>query len=303
MDKLTSMAVFAKSAELGSFAAAAQALEMSSQMVAKHVAALETSLGITLLNRTTRRQSLTDIGRAYYDRCKMVLAEVDAADSLAQEMHSQPKGLLRVSAPMTFGSFSLAPFVTRYLARYPEVKIDLSLSDRYVDPLEDGYEILIRIGELEDSSLIARPLAPYRLIACAAPSYLARHGAPEIPADLSLHDCLAYTYGASTIRCRWIFTQNDMTHEIEVNGRLRSDNWKALLHAATEGFGIILGPEDVMEPEIKAGRLVRILPDYVGPSRPMHVLYPSQRKPTAKIRSFIEALIDEFGTKCLARET
>lgn len=296
MDKLTSMGVFAKSAELGSFAAAAQALGMSAQMVAKHVAALETCLGVTLLNRTTRRQSLTDIGRAYYDRCKVVLAEVDAADSLAQEMLSQPQGVLRVSAPMTFGAFSLTPFVTRYLARYPEVKIDLSLSDRYVDPVEEGIEILIRIGELEDSSLIARRLAPYKLIACASPSYLAQQGMPETPADLSRHDCLAYTYGSSTMPCRWVFTQHGIAHEIQVNGRLRSDNWKALLHAATEGFGITLGPEDVLAPEIKAGRLVRILPDHEGPSRPMHVLYPSHRRPTAKIRSFIDALIGEFGT-------
>lgn len=295
MDKLVSMGVFAKSAELGSFAAAAQALDISPQMVAKHVAGLEADLGLTLINRTTRRQSLTDIGLAYYDRCKVVLAEVEAADALAQEMLSQPKGVLRISAPITFGAFSLAPFVTRYLARYPDVQIDLSLSDRYVDPIEDGYEVLIRIGELEDSSLIARPLTPYKLIACTSPSYLAQHGEPETPEDLLHHDCLAYMNGRSAMPCRWAFTKNSSTHEVKINGRLRSDNWKALLHAATEGFGITLGPADVLVPEINAGRLVQVLPDYMGPSRPMHVLYPSHRKPTAKIRSFIEALVSAFG--------
>ncbi|WP_028534477.1 LysR family transcriptional regulator [Paludibacterium yongneupense] len=297
MDKLTSMSVFARSAELGSFAAAAQALGMSAQMVAKHVASLEASLGVTLLNRTTRRQHLTDIGRAYYDRCKLVLAEVDGADSLAQQMLSQPQGVLRVSAPVTFGVFSLTPFVTRYLARYPEVKLDLSLSDRFVDPVEEGFEILIRIGELEDSSLIARPLAPYKLLVCASPSYLAERGIPETPEDLSLHDCLAYSHWSSTMPCRWVFRQNGIAQEIQVSGRLRSDNWKALLHAATEGFGITMGPADVLAAEIQAGRLVRILPDHEGPSRPMHVLYPSNRRPTAKIRSFIDALIAEFGAK------
>ena len=295
MDKLVSMGVFAKSAELGSFAAAAQALNISPQMVAKHVAGLEADLGLTLINRTTRRQSLTDIGLAYYDRCKVVLAEVEAADALAQEMLSHPKGVLRVSAPITFGAFSLAPFVTRYLASYPDVQIDLSLSDRYVDPIEDGYEILIRIGELEDSSLIARPLAPYKLIACASPSYLVQRGEPETPEDLLHHDCLAYMNATSPMPSRWAFTKNSSTHEIKINGRLRSDNWKALLHAATEGFGITLGPADVLRPEINAGRLVQVLPDYMGPSRPMHVLYPSHRKPTAKIRSFIDALVSAFG--------
>jgi len=297
MDKLTSMGVFAKSVELGSFAAVAQAIDMSPQMVAKHVASLEAELGVTLLNRTTRRQNMTDIGRAYYDRCKLVLAEVDAADSLAEEMLSQPQGVLRVSAPMTFGAFSLAPFVTDYLSRYQEVKIDLSLSDRFVDPVEEGFEVLIRIGELENSSLIARPLAPYKLVACAAPSYLAQRGVPETPDDLIRHDCLAYSYWSSSMPCRWIFSRHGLSQEIQVTGRLRSDNWKALLHAATEGFGITMGPEDVLAKEIQAGRLIRILPDYEGPSRPMHVLYPANRRPTAKIRSFIEALIGKFGAQ------
>lgn len=295
MDTLTGMGVFVRTVELGSFAAAAQALGMSAQMVAKHVAGLENRLGATLLNRTTRRQSLTDIGRAYYQRCKTVLADVEAADALARDMLSQPQGLLRVSAPVTFGAFSLAPLVASYLARYPGVQLDLSLSDRYVDPIEDGYEILIRIGELADSSLIARPLAPYRLIACAAPAYLARQGMPETPAELAQHDCLAYGHQATALPCRWVFTRNGATHAVQIRWRLRCDNWKALLHAATEGFGITLGPADVLTPEIRAGRLVQVLPAYTGPARPMHVLYPARRKPTAKIRSFIDCLIDTFG--------
>lgn len=297
MDRLTSMGVFVKSVESGSFAAAAELMGLSPQMVAKHVASLETQLGMTLLNRTTRRQSLTDIGRAYYDRCKVVLAEVDAADSLAQEMLSQPKGVLRISAPITFGSFSLAPFVTRYLSRFPEVKIDLSLSDRFVDPVEDGFEVLLRIGELADSSLIARPLAPYQLIACASPDYLARRGIPATPDDLMEHDCITYSNWSSSMPCRWIFSQEGISREIPVNGRFRSDNWKALHHAALEGLGITMGPEKVLSTEIQAGRLVRLLPDYECPSRPMHVLYSANRRPTAKIRSFIDALLEEFGPK------
>lgn len=295
MDRLTSMSVFVKSADLGSFAAAAEALKMSPQMVAKHVAFLEDRLGSSLLNRTTRRQSLTDIGRAYYDRCKFVLAEVEVAESLAQEMHTQPKGILRVSAPATFGSFWLAPFVTRFLVKYPELRIDLSLNDRFVDPLEEGFEVMIRIGDLEDSSMIARSLAPYRMIACASPAYLSAHGMPKTPAELAGHNCLGYAFWSPSIPCKWRFTREGKTEEIEINGRFRSNDWKALLHAATEGFGIALGPENILIGEEAAGRLVRILTDYEGPTRPMHVLYPANRRPTAKLQSFVDALVEEFG--------
>jgi len=297
MDKLTGMNVFVKSADLGSFAGAAEALRMSPQMIAKHVAALEHSLGITLLNRTTRRQSLTDVGRAYYDRCKVVLAEVEAADQLAHEMKTQPKGVLRVSAPVTFGTFGMASFVTRYLAKYEEMQVDLSLNDRFVDPIEEGFEVMVRIGELADSSLIARPLAPYRLIACAAPSYLGRRGVPLTPGELAGHDCLAYASWASFQPCQWRFSHQGKTEEVQANGRFRSNNWKALLDAATDGFGITLGPESVLASEIAAGRLIRVLPDYEGPARPMHVLYPADRKPTIKLRSFVDALIEEFGAR------
>ncbi|MDR3372423.1 MAG: LysR family transcriptional regulator [Ancalomicrobiaceae bacterium] len=295
MDRLTSMAVFVKAADLGSFASAAEAMRLSPQMVAKHVVFLEDRLGAALLHRTTRRQSLTDVGRAYYDRCKLVLAEAEAADSLALDMRSQPKGVLRVNAPVTFGSFSLAAFVTRYLARYPEMQIDLTLNDRFVDPLEEGFEVMVRIGEVGDNSLIARPLAPYRLIACASPIYLARRGTPQTPAELQQHDCLAYAYWSPSVPCRWQFTRDGKTEEVTAHGRIRCNDWKALLHAATEGYGVTLGPESVLNAEIAAGRLVRVLPDYEGPERPMHVLYPAGRRPTVKILSFVDALVGEFG--------
>lgn len=295
MDRLTSMAVFVKAADLGSFAAAADAMGLSPQMVAKHVVFLEDRLGAALLHRTTRRQSLTDVGRAYYDRCKLVLAEAEAADSLAEEMRSLPKGSLRVNAPTTFGSYSLAPFVTRYLARFPEMQIDLTLNDRFVDPLEEGFDLLVRIGEVEETALVARPLAPYRLIACASPAYLASRGMPRQPADLAGHECLAYAYWSPSIPCRWRFTRDGRTQEIKASGRLRSNDWKVLLHAAVEGCGVTLGPESVLGAEIAAGRLVRVLADYEGPERPMHVLSPAGRRPTVKLTRFIDALVEAFG--------
>lgn len=295
MDRLTSMAVFVKTVDLGSFAATAKAMDMSPQMVAKHVVYLEDRLGTALLNRTTRRQSLTDIGRAYYDRCRFILTEAEAADDLAQDMRSKPKGILRVNAPTTFGAFGLAPFVTRYLERHEEMQVDLVLSDNIVDPLEEGFEVLVRIGEEEVNGLVSHPLAPYRLIACASPAYLIRKGMPECPADLVHHDCLVHAYTAQLSPCRWRFLRNGKYEEFQPDGRLRSNDWKALLHAALEGFGIVLGPESVMKAEIEAGRLIQILSEYDGPSRAMQLLYPASRKPTIKVRSFVDALLEEFG--------
>lgn len=295
MDRLTSMNVFVRAAELGSFAAAANDLRLSPQMVAKHIARLESRLGTALLNRTTRRQHLTDIGRSYYERCKIVLSEAEAADAIALEMKVTPSGTLRVNAPVTFGTSTLAPFITQYLAQYPETQVELTLSDRLVDPVEEGYEVILRIGELTDSQMIAYPLRPYRLIACASPGYLAQRGIPLTPAELAQHSCLVYGIWSPQAPCRWQFSKDGKTQEIQPEGRLRSNDWRALLHAAVSGYGVTLGPEDVLKEEITAGRLVQILPDYDGPSRPMHVLTPAGLRQTVKIRSFIQALRDAFA--------
>lgn len=295
MDRLTSMNVFVRAAELGSFAAAANDLRLSPQMVAKHIARLESRLGTALLNRTTRRQHLTDIGRSYYERCKIVLSEAEAADAIALEMKVTPSGTLRVNAPVTFGTSTLAPFITQYLAQYPETQVELTLSDRLVDPVEEGYEVILRIGELTDSQMIAYPLRPYRLIACASPGYLAQRGIPLTPVELAHHSCLVYGIWSPQAPCRWQFSQDGKTQEIQPEGRLRSNDWRALLHAAVSGYGVTLGPEDVLKEEITAGRLVQVLPDYDGPSRPMHVLTPAGLRQTVKIRSFIQALRDAFA--------
>src|SRR5260221_2042768 len=178
MDRLTSMAMFVKAVEAGSFAAAVPALGLSSPMIGKHVRSLEERIGSRLLNRTTRRQSLTEVGRVFYERCKSVLAEAEAAEALVQDLHAVPRGRLRINAPVTFGSYSLVPMLTRYMRQYPEVAVDLTLTDRVVDLIDEGYEAVIRISPLTDSALVARPLAPYRLIACAAPAYLAERGIP-----------------------------------------------------------------------------------------------------------------------------
>lgn len=297
MDKLTGMKVFVKAAEMGSFAAVAEALAISPQMVAKHIASLEARLGAALINRTTRRQNLTDIGRSYYERCRIVLAEVDEADAIVTSMKASPSGIIRVNAPVTFGSHTLSPFITRYLGAYPDVQVELTLSDRIVDPIEEDFEVIIRIGELADSSMVAWPLQPYRLIACASPSYIARYGMPETAADLHQHACLVYGHWSSSMPCRWLFYRNGKKEEVRPEGRFRSNDWKALMQAALEGYGVTLGPEDVLNHEIRKGNLVRVLPDYDGPSRPMHVLVPTAKKQTVKIQCFIDALRKAFGQR------
>lgn len=296
MDRLTSMSVFVKAADLGSFAATAEAMRMSPQMVSKHIQFLEDRVGTILLNRTTRRQALSDVGKAYYERCRRVLAELEAADALAHEMRREPQGTLRVSAPLTFGSYALGPLVTRYLNRYPDTQVDLSLTDRFIDPLQDECEVMLRIGGGEDNpALSVYPLRPYRLVACAAPDYLQRNGAPEKPADLLQHDCLMYGNTSGALLCKWRFSRLGREEEVNVRGRFRANNWMVLLGAVRDGYGVTLGPEEVMEDDLKSGRLVKVLPDYEGPSRPMRAICLPNRRPTAKVRAFVEALQEAFG--------
>jgi|SRR6516165_1582308 DNA-binding transcriptional LysR family regulator len=293
MDRLTSMSVFVRVVEAGSFAAAANALDMSAPMVGKHVRFLEDRLGTNLINRTTRRQSLTEFGRAYYERCKLVLAEAEAADALAMNLRAAPRGRLRINAPVTFGAHSLVPRLGSYLRQYPEVSIDLNLSDRIVDVVDEGYEAVIRIAPLANSSLIARPLAPYRMIACAAPSYLAEFGAPETPADLAGRECLGFAYWVP--QHEWQFNGPDGLCSVRVQSRLSINNGQALRAAALEGLGIILQPEDLLQDDIQAGRLVRVLPGYEPPTRPKHILFAPDRRPTPKLRSFIDFVVAAFG--------
>ncbi|MGL9724224.1 LysR family transcriptional regulator [Sodalis sp. (in: enterobacteria)] len=294
MDRLVSMRIFVKAAQLGSFAAVAEAMGLSPQMVAKHVAALESHLGTPLIHRIIRRQHLTDIGRMYYDRCQIVLTEVEEADAIVLDMKATPAGIIRVNAPVTFGTHALSPFITRYLGDYPEVEVELTLSDRIVNPAEENVEVIIRIGELTDSAMVAWPLSPYKIIACASPAYLARRGSPQIPADLHHHDCLVYGFWSASLPCRWFFSQDGRQEEVRPEGRFRSNDWKALMQAAVAGYGVTLGPEDVLKDEINKGNLVRVVPDYDGPSRPMHVLVPAARKQTVKIRCFTQALRAAF---------
>jgi len=296
MDRLTSMAVFVKAAETGSFASAGVALGLSSQLVGKHVRFLEAHYGMRLINRTTRRQSLTDAGRAFYERSRAVLAESEAVDALAANLQAQPRGTLRVNAPISFGVHCLVPMLAHYLRAYPEVRVDLTLSDRIADVVDEGYDAVIRIAPLADSGFIARPLVPYRLVVCASPAYLAAHGTPVHPADLEQHECLGFAYWAQPAAPDWEFCDaQGQQYAVRVNSRFSINNGAGLRMAALEGLGIILQPLELVQDDLAAGRLVQLLPGYEPPSRPIHLLYSPDRRPTPKLRSFIDAVVAAFG--------
>lgn len=295
MDRLLSMEIFARAVELGSFSAAAEALRLSPQLVGKHVLMLEKHLGVRLLNRTTRRQHLTEVGRNYYERVKSILAEVESAEGLAAETRLSPRGRLRVNAPVTFGIHALTRRLPEYLKDYPDVSIDLALTNRQVDLVDEGFDVVFRVGELSDSGLIARALAPYRLLLCAAPSYLATRKPITCPQDLTGHECLGFPY--TELRTHWTFLGPDGDITVPVSGRFVVDSGEALLSAALAGMGLMLQPSELVLPEIEAGRLVELLSDFPVPTRAMHLLYAPDRRMTPKLRSFVDFATEAFGAR------
>lgn len=296
MDRFTSMAMFARVVERGSFAAAAEGSGMTPTMVGNHVRELERRLKGRLINRTTRRQSLTELGRRYHAKCVEILSLVDSAELEAREMQTSPRGRLRVSCPVTYGTRALVPVLATYLDRYPEVQVELSLNDRFVDLAEDGFDAAIRAGELPDSGLIARPLRPSPRIACASPAYLAQHGHPQVPADLAQHNCLALLFAAGPER-DWRFPRPDGkgAEHITVRGQLDVNGGLALREAALAGLGVILQPELMLKDDLEAGRLVRLFPDWPAPTWPVHVVHLPGIHMPPKLETFIAFLQETLG--------
>lgn len=291
MDRLRSMEVFVAVVDTGSFTAAAEIFAMSPVMVGKHIRQLEEKLGARLLARTTRRQSLTEIGRQYAERCRQILADIKAAESGAEAMRSTPRGTLRISAPVSFGTQRLAPAMTDYLAAHPEVSLDLDLSDRMIDLVEEGYDAAIRIGELRDSTLVARPLTEYRMMLCASPEYLKQAGTPKTPEDLAHHQCL--DFAPLNRRVRW--NLNGTESEFPAS-RFRSNQGQALRMAALRGYGILLQSEALLGEDVAAGRLVPVLEEYLPAPRPVSLVYPRDRLATPKMTTFIAFMLERFGT-------
>lgn len=293
MDKLEAMDAFAKVVTLGSFAEAARALGLTRSAVSKAVMGLEQVLGVRLLDRTTRRVSATEAGRAYYEQCTDILARIEETELQVSRLHEEPKGILKVNAPMSFGALYLAPAVAEFMALYPDLKIELTLNDRFIDPIEEGVDVTIRIAMLQDSSLIARKLAPARLATVAAPSYLKRHGEPKQPEHLAAHTCLAY--GHSTAGQRWHLMRDGATITVPVTSRLCSNNGDVLRAAALAGAGIAQLPTFLVGPDIAAKRLRVVLAKFPPKELAIYALYAPNRYLAAKTRVFIDFLAKRFG--------
>lgn len=289
------MAVYRRVVELDGFAAAARDLRMSNGSVSKHVARLEEQLSVRLLNRTTRRISLTEAGRGFYERCVRILDEVEEAKASAASESGSPRGTLRVNAPMSFGIRHLAQALPEFMARYPDLAVDLSLNDRYVSLLDEGYDVAVRIGSLADSGLVARRVGTSRLLPVAAPSYLAARGEPQTPRDLLGHECLSYTLRSSG--GEWRFHGPEGPVSVRVSGRLRVDNGDVLATAAAAGLGIVLSPAFLVDDLLRDGRLRVVLPGYRTESADIHAVFPHSRHLSAKVRVFVDFLAEKFGSE------
>ena len=294
MDTISGMITFARVVEANSFSEAARRLGVSKSAVSKQIARLEDRLGARLLNRTTRRISPTEVGAAFYERCARIVAEVEEAELAVTRLQAEPRGVLRVNAPMSFGILHLAPAIAVFMKRYPDLEIDLTLNDRFVDLIDEGYDLAIRIGTMADSSLIARKLAPSRLVACAAPAYLRRRGLPTVPRDLADHECLIYSL--ATAGDLWKFTDSEGTPQpVRVSARLKVNNGDVMRDIAAAGLGLTVLPTFIAAKGLEAGTLVPVLTDYRLPETAVSAVYPQNRHLSPKIRVFVDFLAGRFG--------
>lgn len=296
MDKFEAMEVFTKVVDSGSFARAAERLGISTSVASRQVAELESHLQTRLLHRTTRRLSLTESGQAFYERAQQVLADLAEAEQAAAQTVAVPRGTIKLNAALAFGILHLAPVLDEYLAKYPEVKIDVTLNDRVVDLVEEGYDLALRIGELRQPNLIARRIGTTRSVVCASPAYLKRHGVPRHPRELEAHNCLRYTYASALTD--WNFKDETGAElEVQASGNFQANNGNLLREAALRGVGLIYQPTFLVAEDLRAGRLVTVLQEYEGPEIPIHLVYASRKHLSAKVRSFVDFLAERFADK------
>ncbi|EIF30033.1 transcriptional regulator [Burkholderia sp. Ch1-1] len=294
MDRLTSLGVFVAAVEEGSFAAAARRFGLSAAMAGKHVSALEAELNAQLLHRTTRRLRLTDTGQTYYERCKRILEAFDEAKREASDSQGTARGVLRIAAPVTFGAMHLGEVAARYMEDHPHVNVEVLLGDRYVDLIDAGVDVAIRIGKLEDPGLVTRRLAPCRMVVCASPAYLKRHGTPRKPDDLLRAQRLAFSEAVSA--GDWtLHDRQNRAHVIDGPCRMTANNTQMLLASAIAGAGIVYGPTFVFGAHIRSGELVALLPAYRAADLTIQAVYPSARRIPLKVRRFVDYLAETFG--------
>ena len=297
MEYLTEMMTFAKVVETRSFSAAADELKTSKSLVSKQISTLESALGVRLLNRTTRRMSLTEIGAAYYEHCARIAQEIDAAAETVTQLQAEPRGVLRITSPVIFASLHLAPAIQAFLRRYEKVEIELDATDRIMDIVDEGYDLAIRITDHPSPTMVARQIAPLHWVTCAAPDYLERRGIPQTPQDLRDHDCLMY-HGMPASREGWRFMVGNKEVAVNVGGRCRVNNSEALIRLAVGGMGIVLFPTYVVSHHLKKGRLQVVLPNTVAnPGMSLYVTYLPNRYMQPKVRAFIDHLLEHFGPR------
>jgi DNA-binding transcriptional LysR family regulator len=292
MDKLESLRAFVKVVQHGGLSAAARDLRLSRSAVSKYLIDLETELGVQLLVRTTRSASPTENGLAYYERVVAILAEIDEADAAIGSLQSEPRGILRVNAPMSFGTLHLGTAIADFMEKYPELKIQLVLSDELIDPVREGFDVTLRIADLPSSSLIARKISPAPRVICAAPSYLQRHGVPQHPNDLREHECL--TYGHLATGYQWKLSGPDGDHWIQIPWTLCTNNAEVLRDAAVKGRGVALLPIFIAGADLRTGALTAVLTQYKAPEISAYAIYPQTKHLSVKVRVFIDFLAERF---------
>ncbi len=295
-DVVHGMSVFSKVVQLGSLSAAARDLGVSPAVVSRTLAALEARLGVRLVNRTTRSLHLTDEGASYYETCTRILAEIDEAEAAAASRRVEPQGMLRVALPASFGHKHIAPLVPRFAALYPKIELALSLSDRSINLIDEGFDLAIRIAELKDSSLAARKLAPNRRVVCASPAYLRQHGEPKTPQELATRNCLVTTWEHG-FAMTWEYKNPvGKRGSVRVTGRYACDNWEVLREWAVAGLGVALKSTWDVRKHLEDGSLVPLLPGYeFGTDVGIYAVYPHRRHLPAKTRVFIDFLAESFG--------
>jgi len=294
VDRFQSLSVFAQVVEQGGFARAAERLQLSASAVSRHVADLEAHLGVRLLNRTTRKLSLTESGQAFHERTVQLLADLEEAEVAVASSAVSPRGTLRVTCPIAFGEWHVAPAIAAFSAQHPQLRFDVELSDRRVDLVEEGFDLAIRIGFSSSQAVIARRIGETRLVCVASPSYLALHGVPKVPEDLAGHRCVVYSY--QSVRDVWRFADaRGVEHSVRIAGPVMSNNGRFLAALATCGMAIAMEPDMMVRDELRSGRLVEILSGFRPPAIPIHAVYPSRRHLSAKVRLFVDFIAQRLA--------
>lgn len=294
MDKLTNMRAFTKVVAHGSFTEAARDMLLSRSAISKYVMDLEADLGVQLLNRTTQSVSPTDIGHRHYERCIAILADIEDAELALSHAQVQPRGLLRVNAPMSFGTKYLGHTISDFMERYPELQISLVLSDEQLDTVQEGFDVTIRLTDSPPLGLIGRKIGGVARTLCASPAYIERAGIPKHPSDLLNHTCLSYSYLASGLQ--WRLSGADGDHNIQVPWLLCSNNGEILRDVAIDGRGIALLPTFIVAAQLHDGGLVQVLSNFNAPEMSICALYPSTRYVPVKLRVFIDFLVERFAS-------